>query len=82
MPETFGSLVRKARKARGLTQAEAGALVGVQHPAISKVEAGESCSVSLFRALVRALEIDPAEAIDAPISPSPETPTEEATTSV
>lgn len=41
-PKILGTILRSARKTKGLTQAEAGGVVGVDQKTISVIERGES----------------------------------------
>ncbi len=58
-PRMAGEIVRKARKARGWTQAELSAHMGVRQATVSKLESGVSTtSMSVFFDALTALELD------------------------
>lgn len=55
----IGELLAKRRKDKGLTQAEAGELIGVQKAMVSKIENGLSVNVDTINRLASALEVEP-----------------------
>ncbi|MFO7811546.1 MAG: helix-turn-helix domain-containing protein [Pelovirga sp.] len=58
-PESLGSVLREARKQKGLNQTVTGKLVGIDQPTVSKVEQGSGGTQlgTLFR-LLAALELE------------------------
>ena len=58
-PQSFGLILRDARKRKGLSQTEAGKCVGIDQPTLSKIERGESNARidTLFR-LLAALDLE------------------------
>lgn len=63
---SLGSLVRSAREARGWTQGALAAQVSVSHAQISRIESGgRGADSRTLAALVRVLQLDPAEALAA-----------------
>lgn len=59
MSKPFGERVREAREARGWSQGELGAKIGVSGPQISRIESGErGGSASSIVALATVLDID------------------------
>lgn len=58
-PEVLGQLLKSARKQKGLTQDQAGNLVGLTQAMVSRIERGESNTRidTLFR-LMAALEME------------------------
>lgn len=56
---SLGHILRSVRKEKGLSQSEAGGLVGIDQPTLSKIERGESNARmdTLFR-LLAALEME------------------------
>lgn len=55
----IGNLLARRRKDKGLTQAEAGALIGVQKAMVSKIENGVSVNVDTINRLACALGVEP-----------------------
>lgn len=55
----IGELLAKRRKDKGLTQAEAGELIGVQKAMVSKIENGLSVNVDTINRLASALGVEP-----------------------
>ena len=55
----IGELLAKRRKDKGLTQAEAGALIDVQKAMVSKIENGLSVNVDTINRLASALGVEP-----------------------
>lgn len=55
----IGELLAKRRKDKGLTQAEAGVLIGVQKAMVSKIENGLSVNVDTINRLAGALGVEP-----------------------
>lgn len=58
-PESLGTVLKEARKKKGLSQTEAGKSVGIDQPTVSKVEQGGSGTRldTLFR-LLAALDLE------------------------
>lgn len=58
-PRMAGDLVRKARRARGWTQAELGARMNVRQATVSKLEAGEPATrMEVFFDALTALRLE------------------------
>lgn len=55
----IGGLLAKRRKEKGLTQAEAGAMIGVQKAMVSKIENGVSTNIDTINRLAEALGVEP-----------------------
>lgn len=61
---SFGALVQSARSGRGWSQADLAGRVGVSRVQISRIESGRrGTDVQTLDRLVRALELDPGEAM-------------------
>lgn len=57
--DNIGSLLAKRRKDKGLTQSEAGALIGVKKAMVSKIENGVCKNMSAINQLAAALGAEP-----------------------
>jgi HTH-type transcriptional regulator/antitoxin HipB len=58
-PEQLGSVVRRARKKQGLTQAALGRVAGVRQETISIIETGNSAAkLETLLAVLAALDLD------------------------
>lgn len=78
MSTPFGSMVREARTARGLTLAQLGGLVGTDHSRISRIENGKArLAADEVAALVRVLDLSAADALAAVEAAWPAQPTDE-----
>lgn len=55
----IGELLARCRKARGLTQEEVGAKIGVQKAMVSKVETGRSVNLHTINLLADTLRVEP-----------------------
>lgn len=55
----IGELLAERRKLKGLTQSEAGALIGVQKAMVSKIENGSTSNINSINKLADALEVEP-----------------------
>lgn len=53
----LGENVRRVRLAQGRTQAELGAMAGVEHRTVQRVEAGATASLGTIVAIADALEV-------------------------
>lgn len=63
--KALGSAVKKARKARGLSQLELAAMVGCGRPQISRIETGDrGVSFDLFALLCKKLGLDANDIVD------------------
>lgn len=58
-PKQLGTLIRRARKQRGLTQTELAGLAGLRQELVSKIETGhEGTKLSSIYALFAALDLE------------------------
>lgn len=55
----IGREMARCRKARGLTQAETGAMIGVQKAMVSKIENGRCVNIGIINRLADALGVEP-----------------------
>lgn len=57
-PDQIGAILRRARRARGWTQADLGRKTKLRQATISKMEAGESTQMETFVRVLAALELE------------------------
>ncbi len=62
---SIGKLLARQRKSKGLTQAEAGALIGVRKAMVSKIENGKIVNVNSIGRLADALGVEPVVELEA-----------------
>lgn len=69
--ETVGARIRRLRKARGMTQTDLAADVGVDQSTISDIERGTGFSAEILMKLCDALEATPQEVMRGAVAQSP-----------
>ena len=70
--DNIGTLLTQRRKEQGLTQSEAGALIGVKKAMISKIETGACKNLNLIKQLANALGCEPNVVLDVVQQPGKE----------